>query len=74
VNYYPTMEQVEKADRQQLAFWVRFLPSPGGSAIGYKNFNETLEKEVEILNRILERFDESGGWTPSLSKSIGLGE
>jgi hypothetical protein len=24
---FPTMEQVEKADREQLAKWYRFLPS-----------------------------------------------
>lgn len=30
---FPTMQQVEKADHEQICRWCRFLPSPGQSAI-----------------------------------------
>lgn len=55
----PTMEEVEKADREQICKWWRFLPSPETDA------------EVKIMNRISERFDELGGFTPEISKRIG---
>lgn len=70
---YPTMEEVEKADRIQLARWVRFLDSPGIKAAGRPEFELMLKQEGMILDRILERFNESGGWSPSISKTIGLG-
>lgn len=68
---YPTAEEVEAADRIQLARWSRYLNSPGSSAIGSPEFADTLEKEGKILDRILERFDEAGGMTPEISKEIG---
>lgn len=68
---YPTADEVENADRVQLARWSRYLSSPGSAAIGTPEFNERLEEESNILNRILERFDEQGGMTPELSKEIG---
>jgi len=55
----PTMEEVEKADREQLCRWWRFLRSP------------LTDSEFEIMNRIAERFDEVGGFTPEISKRIG---
>jgi len=55
----PTIEEVDNASREQLAIWYRYLP------IG-KN-----EQELEIVNRVCERFNESGGWTPELSKRVG---
>ncbi len=58
---YPTPQQVETADRLQLARWYRFLPSPQA-------------EELEILNRIIERFKEAGGMDPGISKTIGWGE
>jgi len=56
---YPVQEQVEKADREQLARWHRFLPCP-----------ETTE-EADIMEEIEERFEAMGGFTPELSKKIG---
>ena len=58
---FPTMEQVEKADREQLAHWYRFLPS-----------GDTSEQR-KIQPRLAERFQKMGGMTPELSKKIGFG-
>jgi len=70
---YPTMEEVEKADRIQLCRWYRFLPSPGSSAIGNPglNFRRLLAKQIPIMDRIAERLKEFGGFTPEISKLIG---
>ena len=57
----PTMEEVEKADREQLCKWWRFLRSP------------VTDSEFEIMNRIAERLDDLGGFTPEISKRIGWG-
>lgn len=56
----PTLEEVENADREQLAHWYRFLPSP-----------ET-DEAVKVMNRLVERFNGMGGFTPEISKKIGL--
>jgi hypothetical protein len=58
---FPTMDQVEKADREQLAKWNRFLPS-----------GDTPEQR-KIQHRLAERFQKMGGMTPELSKKIGFG-
>jgi hypothetical protein len=58
---FPTMEQVEKADREQLAKWYRFLSS-----------GDRLEKR-KIPRRLAERFQKMGGMTLELSKKIGFG-
>ena len=55
----PTIEEVEKADREQICRWWRFLGSP------------TTDEEVIVMNRIAERFREVGGFTPEISKQIG---
>jgi len=68
---YPTIEEVNRANKIQLAKWVRFLPSPGSSAIGKDNFEETMDKENEILTLIMKLFEEQGGMNPNLSKTIG---
>ena len=68
---YPTIEEVERADRFTLARWNRFLPSPGNEAIGKDNFEEVLEAQVPIMNRLFERFNEMGGMTPEISKALG---
>lgn len=76
---YPTLEQVEKADRIQLARWYRFLGSPGMSYFkGLKHEDTNFEEaekvriaEAAIQKRILERFEEMGGFTPAISKEIG---
>lgn len=53
---FPTMDQVEKASREQLAKWYRFLPS-----------GDTNEQQ-RVQDRIAERFRQLGGMTPELSK------
>jgi len=55
------MEQVEKADREQLARWYRFLPS-----------GDTPE-QGKIQHRLSRAIPENGGMTPELSKKIGFG-
>ncbi len=69
---YPTMDQIEEADRIQIARWYRFLPSPGMTAIGKENFLEVCNHEAGLMDRINERFAEFGGMNPELSKTIGL--
>ena len=56
---YPTIEEVESADRVQLATWSRFC----GVA---RN-----EEELIIINRICARFKEAGVWNAELSKQVG---
>ena len=77
---YPTMEQVESARIMQLCEWTRFLPSPGQNAIGKdeawfndETFDSIMQREVAVMDRILERQKELGGWTPQISKSLGWG-
>ena len=53
---YPTKEEIEKADQQQLAKWYRFLESP-------KN-----ESESELLSLICDKFK---GFSAELSKKVG---
>ena len=57
---FPTFEEVEKADKEQLARWYRFLPSGENAA------------DQKVMKRIAERFDKLGGMTPELSKKIGI--
>jgi hypothetical protein len=57
---FPTIEEVEKGDREQLARWYRFLPS-----------GETLA-EQKVMKRVAERFEKLGGMTSQLSKKIGM--
>ena len=56
---FPTMEQVEKANHEQLARWYRFLPS-----------GDTPQQQ-NIQDRIVQRFKKMGGMTPEISKKIG---
>jgi hypothetical protein len=67
---YPTIEEVGQADIILLCRWSRFLDSPGWSAIGTDAFDECLRKEVVIMNHILKRQKELGGWTPEISKLL----
>jgi hypothetical protein len=60
VNGFPTVQEVEMADKEQLARWYRFLPSGDGAS------------DEKIMKRIAERFRELGGMTPELSKKIGM--
>jgi hypothetical protein len=57
---FPTMEQVEKANHEQLARWYRFLPS-----------GDTKEQQ-KIMDRIAARFKRLGAMTPALEKKIGV--
>jgi len=57
---FPTIGEVEKADKEQLARWYRFLPSGENAA------------DQRIMKLIAERFDKLGGMTPELSKKIGV--
>jgi hypothetical protein len=57
---FPTLEEVENADKERLARWYRFLPS-----------GETASDQ-KIMKRIAERFDKLGGMTAELSKKIGM--
>jgi hypothetical protein len=45
---FPTVEEVEKADKEQLGCWYRFLP-----------FGETTADQ-KIMKRIAERFGQIG--------------
>jgi hypothetical protein len=69
---YPTLDQVEQASQMELGKWLRFLPSPGMSAIDKGITGDELEEvrsaEDIVLARIAARFD---GWTAKLSKAIG---
>lgn len=67
---YPTLDQVEAADRIQLARWVRFLKGPGEYAIGKPDFQEVCNRQVIIMDAILLRFKSLGGMTPEISKEI----
>jgi hypothetical protein len=58
---FPTMEQVEKASHEQLAWWYRFLPT-GNSP-----------EQEKIMNKIASRFKALGGMTEGVSKKIGFG-
>jgi hypothetical protein len=72
---YPTIEQVEAADHEQICRWYRFLPSPGRSAIDrdepYEVFNRLLKVEAVVMTRISDRLKDLGGFTPEISKRIG---
>lgn len=54
---YPNKETIENSDRLTICYWYRFLPSP--------------TNETEIMNKIVEKFKEFGGFTPEISKKIG---
>jgi hypothetical protein len=57
---FPTIEEVERADKEQLARWYRFLPSGETAA------------DQKVMRRISERFEELGGMTAELNKKIGM--
>jgi hypothetical protein len=55
---FPTLAQVEKANKEELARWYRFL-------LG------TTDEERKTLHRISQRLHDLGGMTPELSNKIG---
>jgi len=60
VKGFPTIDEVERADKEQLARWYRFLPSGETAA------------DQKIMKRIAERFEKLGGMNLELSKKIGI--
>jgi hypothetical protein len=71
---YPTLTEVETADKVQLGTWLRFLPTPGWKHAGQGEiiFKARLREESETMDRIAARFLHLGGWNPELSKQVGL--
>ena len=69
---YPTMEEVEGANQEQLCRWYRFLPSPGSKGTTREDFEEICNREAQIMTRIFDRWREGGGFTPELNKKIGF--
>ena len=57
---FPTMEDVEKANREQIAMWYRSLP------------RSRVASEQNVIDRIADRFMNMGGMTPGLRKKINL--
>jgi hypothetical protein len=57
---FPTIQEVERANKEQLARWYRFLPSGETAA------------DQKIMKRIAERFEKLGGMTAELSKKMGM--
>lgn len=68
---YPSMEQVNAASHYQICAWWRFLNGPGLIALGRDDFEQVLDREVKIMERIGARLKEYGGFTPEISKSLG---
>ena len=68
---YPTIEQVNAASHEQICRWWRFSKSPGVDAIGRADFEQVLEREAAVMDRIGERLKEFGGFTPEISKHLG---
>lgn len=64
---YPTREMVEEGSKLDLVYWNRYLPPPGSSHIGKKNFEELLAEESDIVNLIAKRLRELG-MDPQTSK------
>ncbi len=59
---FPTMEQAEEANHEQLARWYRFLPS-GNS-----------KEQRKIMDGIAERFKRLGGMTPAVWRKRSVSE
>jgi hypothetical protein len=59
---FPTMEQVDKADREQIARWHCYLAAPRSAS------------EQDIADRIADRCLNMGGLTPGLSAKIGFSQ
>ena len=57
---FPTIQEVEQANKVQLARWYRFLPSGETPA------------DQKIMRRIVKRFEKLGGMTAQLSKRIEM--
>jgi hypothetical protein len=61
LEYFPTMEEVEKANREQLGRWlINFLPA------------REIAGPQDIMDRIADRFMNMGGMTPGLRKKLAV--
>ena len=80
--HYPTLTEVEAADRLQLAKWYRFLPLPIMFWMLAKKkkdtdefaMRDTHDRYTEIMDCIVKRFVEAGGWDVELSEQVGWEE
>ena len=71
---YPSLEEVESADHEQICRWYRHLPSPGGKipdSLSSEEFQAAIDKQVEIMNLICKKYKDGGGFNSTLSKKIG---
>ena len=68
---YPTIEEVNLADHEQICRWWRFLGSPGAEAIGREDYLEVSDRQILVMNRIAVRLKHFGGFTLAISKKIG---
>lgn len=59
---WPSIEEVEQADREQVCRWWRFLPCA------------RTEKERKVIEAVSYAYDWHGGITPEISKKIGWEE
>ncbi len=55
---FPTLKDVDAANRELLARWYRFLMA-------------STPEQQKVLKRIEVRFKKEGGMTPALSRKIG---
>ena len=68
---YPSKNEILEASHLNLARWARHLQSPGFRACGSPEFAAVFAEEQELMDLILKRFNEFGGWNPALSKAVG---
>ena len=72
---YPTWTEVKEASHVQLAFWHRFLPSPGINAClrgeAPEKVQSFISEETAIMKYLEERLARCGGMTTEISKQIG---
>jgi len=71
---YPSLEEVESADHEQICRWYRFLPSPGSKlsdSLPNEEFSKIIDEQSEIMNLICKKYKEGGGFNSALSKKIG---
>lgn len=62
----PTMDEAQNASKEQLARWYRF---------GAVRHDTEYEKDdITVMNFIIGRFFDLGGFDPELSKKIGWDE
>ena len=62
----PTMDEAKEASKEQLARWYRF------GAVRHDTEHEY--EDIAVINFIIRRFHDLGGFDPELSKKIGWDE